>query len=85
MQARTKYPNTPESDQHPTVPHIVTLDDGREVEVEATDPSQAILLVQLKQDGYLGEFCSGDEHCACGGGWFQGAHITHAMLSKINL
>jgi len=42
MQARVKYSNTPESDRRPTVPHIVTLDDGIEIEVEATDPLDAI-------------------------------------------
>ena len=31
---------------------------------------------------YLSQYCSGTDTCACGGGWFNGVHITHSMLRK---
>lgn len=43
MNARTKYGNSPETDSMPFVPHIVTLDDGTEREVNAADPLEKFL------------------------------------------
>lgn len=48
MMAETKYPNTPESDRQARVCHVVTRGDGTTVEVYATDPMEAIALVQRR-------------------------------------
>lgn len=54
MNARVKYPNTPESDAMPMVPHIVEKDDGTKVEVIAADPLDAIKRVK-RGEGLLVE------------------------------
>jgi hypothetical protein len=43
--ARTTNPNTPESDQQTMVLHTVTMSDGTERRVYATDPMAAIAKV----------------------------------------
>ena len=49
MTARSKNANTPETDRELLVPHIVTLDDGiTQIEVEATDPLDAIQIVRAR-------------------------------------
>jgi len=45
MKAWTKYPNTVESDKLERVPHIVEDADGNQIEVMASDPINAIVLV----------------------------------------
>lgn len=42
VEARVKFPNTPDSDKQLRVLHVVTLDDESTVEVWATDPIDAI-------------------------------------------
>ena len=44
--ARTKHPNTAQSDLLRVVEHIVTLSDGTTREVSATDPGHAINIVR---------------------------------------
>lgn len=44
--ARTKYANTRESDQIYRVVCVVKLSDGREIDVVATDPMDAIQQVE---------------------------------------
>jgi len=45
MKAWTKYPNTIESDKLEKVPHIVEDKHGNQIEVLASDPLNAIVLV----------------------------------------
>ena len=45
MKAWTKYPNTIESDKLEKVPHIVEDKNGNQIEVLASDPLNAIVLV----------------------------------------
>lgn len=83
MTAKVKHPNTPMSDRQTMVAHIVTMDDGTEVEVNATDPMQAMEKAQAQDRRYLGKYCCGHPTlCGCGGGWFYGVHITHGMLQQ---
>lgn len=49
MQARVKYPNSFYSDSQARVMHVVTLDDGKQVEVMAADPLDAIEKVRKQQ------------------------------------
>lgn len=51
MSARTKYANTPESDRAYWVVHVVKLSDGSTREVVATDPPDAIRMVELELQG----------------------------------
>lgn len=46
MSARTKYANTKESDRVYRVVCVVNLSDGREMDVVATDPLDAIRQVE---------------------------------------
>lgn len=46
LSARTKHPNTPESDQKPEVMHVVTMDNGDSLELMASDPSEALARVK---------------------------------------
>lgn len=83
MTARVKNPNTPASDQSPQVWHTVTMDDGTEMDVLAADPMEAIEIAKRRDQRYLGKYCCGDhEMCGCGGGWFNGVHLTHDMFRK---
>ena len=45
MKAWTKHPNTVESDKLEKVPHIVEDNNGNQIEVLASDPLNAIVLV----------------------------------------
>ena len=45
MKAWAKYPNTIESDKLEKVPHIVEDKNGNQIEVLASDPLNAIVLV----------------------------------------
>jgi hypothetical protein len=49
MQARTTYPNTPESDQMAEVMHTVTDDNGKEHTLYAACPIDAIEKFRLMQ------------------------------------
>lgn len=52
--ARTTNRNTPESDMQPTVQHTVSfLEDGdrKEIQVHATDPMDAIQMIQRMHRG----------------------------------
>lgn len=83
MKARVKDANTIITDRSPQVPHVVTFDDGSEVEVNAADPMEAIFIAKAGSEKYLGKYCAGNhETCCCGGGWFNGVHITHKMFRK---
>ncbi len=48
MSARTKYANTAESDRVYRVVCVVKLSDGREMDVVATDPLDAIRQVEMQ-------------------------------------
>jgi hypothetical protein len=46
VSARTKFPNTPESDALRYVPHVVTLSDGTTREVSASEPLHAMEVIR---------------------------------------
>lgn len=48
VHAGTKYPNTLETDLLPEVMHMVQISDGTVREVMASDPSEAIRLVEVQ-------------------------------------
>ena len=50
VSAHTKNPNTKETDQMPSVEHLVKLSNGKEITVMASDPSDAISKVQSQID-----------------------------------
>lgn len=83
MTCKVKFPNTPESDQAAKVWHVVTFDDGTTMDVLAEDPETAMTVARFSNKKYLGKYCCGDHYmCGCGGGWFDGKHITHDMFRK---
>ena len=51
--AYTTYANTPETDKQPTVLHTVTLSNGEERFVMATEPMHTIRIVQQELDELL--------------------------------
>jgi hypothetical protein len=54
VSAGTKHPNTKETDQMSHVLHVVELSDGREIETMATDPMDAIAVVDRRiQEGSI--------------------------------